>query len=81
MDEEVRTAISDVNAEVLAVQALLFGLALTMKKRGMDQNILREAFDLADDVAIAGSGGHQPLVRQNATRVLQILEDLRKSMV
>lgn len=77
MDQETRDEIMRVNAEVMAVQALLFGLATVLRDRGIGQDVLAEAFERADNLAIASSNADA--TRPIGSQVLSILEQLRKA--
>ena len=70
-----------VNAELMAIQALLFGIAMALKKRGIGQDVLGDAFDFADTLAIKGVSNFRPgnEVNDQSGRILQILEGLRKA--
>jgi len=81
-EDELRKELHRAAANGLAAQVLVMGFLHALAKRGqLDKQIVAEAFDFADNVAVAGSlGQNNPSLVQQSTDVLDILESLRKSI-
>lgn len=82
MDKEVRDELTAVNNEVMAVQHLLFGLAMALKRRNLGLEILNEAFDHADTLAMAAIGSKdEPSINKPGGRMLELLAEMRAAML
>ncbi|ODT71595.1 MAG: hypothetical protein ABS75_07180 [Pelagibacterium sp. SCN 63-23] len=77
---DVQAEINHLHAEIMAVQSLLFGVCRALKDRNLAADVLTDAFEYADNVAISASNdpGNSAL-SQRGTQVLDILEQLRKA--
>ena len=67
------------NASHIALRSMLYGLVLAAKRRGMGEEITREAFDMADATALSLHG--EPSTAKQAGRVLEELEGMREVLL
>ena len=83
MDAETRQAVEDLTNETIAIESLLFGIAMALKRRNIGIDVLREAFDHADNVAMAavGSKVEPDAVKEAGGMVLGLLGDMRAAML
>ena len=77
--EHLLDEINRVNAEVMVVQSLLFGLCQSLKAKGIGADVLKEAFDIAEDTAVSSSLAGDKNLAHLGTMKLDILERLRKA--
>jgi hypothetical protein len=83
VDQNTYDAISKATANGLAIQALLVGVVKALQKRGcLDVDVLNEAFEFADMVAIAGSDRNDVAgLAKQSTDTLEVLEGLREAIL
>jgi hypothetical protein len=67
------------NASQIALRSMLYGLVLAAKRRGIGEEITREALDMADATALRLHG--EPSTAEQAGRVLEELEGMREVLL
>ncbi|GAB4361159.1 MAG: hypothetical protein Kow0026_24050 [Oricola sp.] len=72
--------IEEVNASMMANQALIIGLFLALKASGIDPKILEKAFDFAEDTFTAAAFKKE-IAGIRPERSLEILSSLRKTAI
>jgi hypothetical protein len=75
-DDEMQNTL----AQARATQSVLTSLLIVLQKRG-EVELVKEAFDLAGETYTVASLSKDKALRTRATRVLQVVDDMRKAVI
>lgn len=80
-NEELEEYARNAHAQAAGAQHVLLALMTALLRHGTDRAIIKEAFDHAADTFVAASYSDNVFARRIAPDVLQVVDDMRKSVI